>query len=73
MGWRRHEQPERAQSEQSGLSGIMERPLYENPGPSTQAEPIESTATEGPHQSSRIQQQIQRPDNVYGSDPFQPI
>ena len=35
QGWCRGEQPELAQAEQSGLSGLIERPLYENPGPST--------------------------------------
>ena len=48
----------------------MERPLYENPGPSTRAEPIEQPAFEGPRWSSRVRQQRQRPDNVYGDDPF---
>ena len=40
QGWRQGEQPELAQAEQLSLSGLMERPLYENPGPSTRAEPI---------------------------------
>ena len=35
QGWRRGDQPELARNEQSGLSGEIERPLYENPGPST--------------------------------------
>ena len=35
QGWRQGEQPELAQTEQSGPSGFIERPLYENPGPST--------------------------------------
>ena len=41
QGWRRGEQPELAQVGQSGLSGLIERPLDEHPGPSTRAELIE--------------------------------
>ena len=48
QGWRHGEQLELAQTEQSGPSGLVERPLYENPGPSTRAEPIEQPAFEGP-------------------------
>ena len=40
------------------------------PGHSTRAEPIEQPAFEVPRQSSRVQQQRQWPDNVYGDDPF---
>ena len=35
QGWHRGEQPELAQTEQSGLSEDIERPLDEHPGPST--------------------------------------
>ena len=48
QGWHRGEQPELAQPEQSGPSGLIERPLDEHPGPSTRAEPIERPAFEGP-------------------------
>ena len=52
------------------MSRPAEWPLSPIPGPSTRAEPIEQPTFEGPHWSSRVQQQIQRPDNVYGDDPF---
>ena len=35
QGWRQGEQLELAQTEQSGPSGLIERPLDEHPGPST--------------------------------------
>ena len=70
QGWRRGEQPELAHSEQSSPSDFVEQPLHGNPGPSTRSEPIEQPAFEGPRRSSRVQQQRQRPDNVYGDDPF---
>ena len=68
QGWRRGEQPELAQTEQSGPSREVERPLDEYPGSSTRAEPIEQPAFEGPQWSSRVRQQRQQPDNVYGDD-----
>ena len=52
------------------MSRPAERPLSPIPGPSTRAEPIEQPTFEGPRRSSRVRQQIQRPDNVYGDDPF---
>ena len=70
QGWRRGEQPELAQPERSSLPDFMGRPPDESPGPSTRTEPIERPTFEGPHQSSRVQQQVQQPDNVYGDDPF---
>ena len=70
QGWRRGDQPELAQPEQPGPSRPAERPLSPVPGPSTQAGPIEQPAFEVPRRSSRVQQQRQQPDNVYGDDPF---
>ena len=43
---------------------------WHNPGPSTQAEPIDQPAFEGPQWFSRVWQQRQWPDNVYDDDPF---
>ena len=57
-------------STSAGLSRPTERPLSLVPGHSTQAEPIEQPAFEVPQQSSRVRQQKQWPDNVYGDDPF---
>ena len=68
--WRRGDQPVLAQSEQMGQFRPAERPLSPVPGPSTRTEPIEQPTFEGPRQSSRVQQQRQQPDNVYGDDPF---
>ena len=70
QGWHRGEQPELAHSELAGPSIPAERPLSPVPGPSTQTEPIEQPAFKGPRRSSRVRQQRQRPDNVYGDDPF---
>ena len=67
QGWRRGDQP---QPEQPGPSRPAEQPLSPVPGPSTWAEPIEQPAFEVPRWSSRIRQQRQQPDNVYGDDPF---
>ena len=55
---------------QSNQVRPAEWPLSPVPGPSTRAEPIEQPAFEVPRRSSRVQQQRQRPDNVYGDDPF---
>ena len=70
QGWRRGDEPEFAQPEQPSSSRPTERPLSPTPGPSTRAEPIEQPAFEVPRWSSRVQQQRQWPDNVYGDDPF---
>ena len=68
--WHQGEQPELARSELAGPSRPTARPLSPVPRPSTRTEPIEQPAFEGPGQSSRVRQQRQRPDNVYGDDPF---
>ena len=65
MGWHQGEQRELA-----GLSIPAERPLSPVPGPSTQTEPIEQPAFEGPRWSGRVRQLRQQPENVYGNDPF---
>ena len=70
QGWCRGDQLELARPEHAGPSRPTERPLSPVPGHSTQAEPIEQPAFEVPQWSSRIRQQRQRPDNVYGDDPF---
>ena len=70
QGWRWSDQPELAQPEHAGPSIPTERPLGLVPGPSTQTEPIEQPAFEVPRRSSRVRQQRQWPDNVYGDDPF---
>ena len=70
QGWCRGNQPVLARSEQATQFRLTERPLSPVPGPSTQAEPIEQPTFEGPRWSSRVRQQRQRPDNVYGDDPF---
>ena len=70
QGWCQGKQLELAQPELAGPSIPTEQPLSPVPGPSTQTEPIEQPAFEGPRQSSRVQQQRQQPDNVYGNDPF---
>ena len=59
-----------AQSELVGLSIPTEQPLGLVPGSSTQAEPIEQPVFEVPQRSDRVRQPRQRPDNVYGDDPF---
>ena len=68
--WCQGDQLELAQPEQPGPSRPAERPLSLVPGPSTRAEPIEQPAFEVLQRSSRVRQQRQRPDNVYGDDPF---
>ena len=70
QGWRRGDQLELAQPEQLSPSRPTEWPLSPVPGPITQAEPIEQPAFKVPRWSSRVQQQRQHPDNVYGDDPF---
>ena len=70
QGWCWGDQLELAQPEQPGPSRPTEWPLSPAPGHSTQTEPIEQPAFEGPRRSSRVRQQRQRPDNVYGDDPF---
>ena len=65
MGWHRGEQPELARP-----SIPAERPPSPVPGPSAWTDLPEQPVFEGPQRSSRVQQQRQRPDNVYGDDPF---
>ena len=70
QGWRRGDQPVLAQPEQASQFRPTEWPLSLVPGLRTQAEPIEQPTFEGPRRSSRVRQQRQQPDNVYGDDPF---
>ena len=66
MGWCRGELPTPA-AQPAPMEG---RPSTSALPTEPSADPIEQPVFEGPCWSNRVQQQQQRPDNVYGNDPF---